>query len=239
MSEFNLVVAVTLLLLVMLVLYFVVFVLQPESTRRARARLFSLFDNARSRQDLFDLHYVRITVDSIEREFGIELSTVDVLEDYLVHIQDQCTDAGTDNNMEGLHTQVYELISLENEEQPFERLPEDEGRLFRSLSDAIRNADSEAIKFNLDELCSVVTVRHREYQRSHKVNRWAVPLAGVGLFLTLVFGVTNIVGTVNKSDLEKVVTSIMAKEAEELKTKAVEKPNGATSEEGNEVETRW
>ena len=188
---------------------------KSKSMSKAKAKLFSLFNKARSGENLFNLDYVRITKASIEREFSINLSTIDILQDYLVHVQDQKDDAASNNDIEKLHIQICGLIETENEEQPFERLPEDERRLLRSLSDAIRHDDKESIRFNLDELCSVVSIRHKEYQKAHKMSRWAVPLAVFGLLFTLIFGVTSIIGTVKKKDIEEAVKCVINEQAKD------------------------
>ena len=197
---------------------------KSKSVSKAKAKLFSLFDKSRLREDLFNLDYVRITKASIEREFSINLSTGDILQDYFVHVQDQKADAKSYDDIEKFHIKICSLIKTENEEQPFESLPEDERRLLRSLSDAIRHDDKESIRFNLDELCSVVSVRHKEYQKAHRISRWAVPLAVFGLLFTLIFGVTSIIGTVNKKDIEEAVRCVIVEQAKETKTQAVKEP---------------
>ncbi len=78
----------------------------------------------------------------------------------------------------------------ENEKSaPFADVPEVERHLVADIAGFLEANDKDAVRRKLDQLASSVTVREQDYQRIRELNRWSVPLAAIGLAMTILFGI--------------------------------------------------
>jgi len=208
-------------------------VLSEKTTSRskARAKLFTLFDKACKEPELFTIEYIRTVISSVEREHEATLPAVTALQDYLVHTQLEKS-ADADPKVLDLSERIQELIETENQQQPFEGLPDDEKRLMRALNDAIQHSNADAVRFNMEELCSVLRVRNRTYQRQHALSRWSVPLAIFGLVITIIFGIMQITSNLSDRPVDEGLRIVLREELEALRTDVLQERVDKTSNKG-------
>lgn len=77
----------------------------------------------------------------------------------------------------------------ENEKiSPYSDLPKIERNIFHDILSYIKNSDVESIKLKLKELSNIIQTRKYETDRSRKINKFSVPIAIMGLILTIIFG---------------------------------------------------
>lgn len=88
-----------------------------------------------------------------------------------------------------LYNKIKTILLEEKKDRPFMDVPEEEKPLMININSCLESGDTETAKFNLKELSSVVIAKHRINKRNEKVNRWSVPLAIIGLALTIIFGI--------------------------------------------------
>jgi len=81
----------------------------------------------------------------------------------------------------------------ENEKiSPYSDLPKIERNIFQDILSYIKNSDVESIKLKLKELSNIIQTRKYESDRSRKINKISVPIAIIGLILTIIFGLLSI-----------------------------------------------
>lgn len=78
-------------------------------------------------------------------------------------------------------------------QSPYADLPELERNLFADVERYIASDDKESTKRKIGELVTSVQAREESIQRIRSMNRWSVPLAVIGLILTITFGIISIV----------------------------------------------
>ena len=143
------------------------------------------------------------------------------MQDILLKLNEATKEADSEKINE-LNIKLKKLINQENKAAPFENLPEEERRLLKGLDDAIKHKDESSVQFHFDELNSVLSVRNAEHSRATELNKWSVPLAVVGLTLTIIFGVIGMNNGVNEDDIKKTIKSTI-----ETEMKAANNANAA------------
>ena len=123
---------------------------------------------------------------SIYRESGYNRTAL--IEDHLARTVSSETTLTDDARRRRVETDRA-LLSDSTADDPFSGLPDEQKRLLRNARFAIERGDEGGAVFNLDELRSVLVVSNAAYSRAARTNRLAVPLAVIGLALTLLFGV--------------------------------------------------
>ena len=154
----------------------------------ARSKFFGLLDKKFDLGLIADQSDIEMLKSAIEREVGTVYSLAPLLEDYLVHLTDKGSQESTGNTLSEHYQIIKEIIAKENEDNPFADITEEERRLLIGIRDAIQHDDKESMSFNLNELSSVISARTKDYERAMKINRWAVPLAVLGLIASFAFG---------------------------------------------------
>lgn len=144
---------------------------------------------------------IQLIINSVSRVENDVYSIAPVLEDYYTHRLSKDSDIEEDE-LERRYKIIKEILKEENKEKPFSGVPDEERRILISIKDALKNNDINAIDFNVDELNSVLTTRNKLLERSTKLNRWSVPLAILGVFFTILFGILSL--SPNKIDYEKI-----------------------------------
>ncbi|GAA0404639.1 hypothetical protein GCM10009133_11580 [Cocleimonas flava] len=175
-------------------------IIKPEKQAdKAKEKLFNLLNKHLSDGGELDLDFLNYLKSSIEREFNIVITISHVLEDFLVHRLQS-----SKNEKDGLDTlqELKELLESENKIKPFDSLPSEERRLLKGLRDSINNDVSpESTYYFIDELSTVMSVRHQEYSRAHQTNKWSVPLAIIGLIFTIIFGLISLFSAPNEEKI--------------------------------------
>jgi len=102
-----------------------------------------------------------------------------------------------DNTLDDKTVKVFKdkisYFILENEKiSPFADLPKIERSIFRDLEALIKERDFNSIKQKLKELSGLILTRKYEIDRSQNINKYSVPIAIIGLVLTIIFGLISI-----------------------------------------------
>ncbi|MEW6618718.1 MAG: hypothetical protein AB1422_05140 [bacterium] len=171
-----------------LVVIFSTFFAKRKETQTGRSKFFESLDKKFDIGFVKDRSDIEILKSAIEREAGAVYSLAPLLEDYLVHLTHKGTQESTDTTLSERYQIIKEIIVQENADKPFADVPEEERQLLIRIRDGTQHNDKESILFNLNELSSVISVRTKDYERTMKTNRWAVPLAVIGLLASIVFG---------------------------------------------------
>jgi len=134
-----------------------------------------------------DKEDILLLLNSVCREYGKDYSIASIPEDYLTYMTDK-----KENILEKNYSLIKEIIKVESTEKPFANIPVEERRLLRNIDDSVKHNDLASIKHNLQELSSVISTINRIYQRTSKINQWSIPIAIIGIILTIIFGLTNL-----------------------------------------------
>ena len=133
---------------------------------------------------------LRIIFNSINRKSDgalLKYGYISTLEDYLVHIT-------TDDNEKNDKFYKFIFTALENEkkQEPYSNLPNEERRILVSLEASIKSHETQIALLNLSSLNDVLKMENEHREKIEKQNRWAIPLAIVGLIVTILFGIITI-----------------------------------------------
>ncbi|MEG9328134.1 hypothetical protein V6B16_09350 [Salinimicrobium catena] len=91
---------------------------------------------------------------------------------------------------------IKEKISLfiEHNEKisPFSDLPDTERNMLTDINSFSDNGDKVALKRKVKELGNIIQTRYDEQKKLESQTRWSIPLAIIGVILTVVFGIISI-----------------------------------------------
>jgi hypothetical protein len=193
-------------LLVMMVSMLAVFpqffrILLKEKNKRinSKEKLFKLLDSNLKKVIIKNREDIILLMNSVNREYYEDYSLAPVLEDYIAYLSDKDDETLKDN-----YELLKEIIKKENEEKPFSNLPDQERRLMKSIDDSVKHNDIESIKYNLQELNSVITTRNKVYQKANLLNRWSIPVAIIGILLTIFFGIMSLRTPIDYSKIKEI-----------------------------------
>jgi hypothetical protein len=85
-------------------------------------------------------------------------------------------------------TTITRFAEEHEKRSPYADLPDLERSLFADIERYIAGNDSDSVRRKVGELATSVQVRHEAFERVRGMNRWSVPLAVIGLILTVIFG---------------------------------------------------
>lgn len=157
----------------------------------------------------FDLGLIRnindvyILIDSLQ--LGRGYSPILLLEEYLGNLLDDPEYQEKKEAIVAKYDCVTNFIIILKEEKPFSDVPNEERRLLNALKDSASRNDSSQVLSILNELGSVLNIRNKTYQKAAKLNRATVPLAIVGLIVTILFGIFSITNSVDEVKLKNAV----------------------------------
>lgn len=180
----------------LLIVYFFFFTSilgQEPKTRTAKKNFYESSDRYLSGKDVVSVNEadIRIMFNSIDRESGGMLQKygyVALLEDYIVHIK---TDYDTENDK--FYNSIVDILENERKEEPYSRLYPEERRLLKNIESSVKNSDAQTAMFNLTALSDVLRINNENLDKLEKQNGWSIPLAIVGLIVTVLFGVISII----------------------------------------------
>ncbi len=133
---------------------------------------------------------MRLSSDDLTYRSGVS----SYLRDYLVELVSGRS--GTEDSADAIQQSkglVTKWLAENDQSAPFADVPDVERHLIEDIASFLASSDRDGVLRKLDQLASSVTIREQDYQRIHQSNRWSVPLAAFGLFLTIVFGVIAII----------------------------------------------
>jgi len=114
-----------------------------------------------------------------------------VLRQYITKvISDSSVEAGETKKLKTFATAVLKRIETES---PFAELPAAERNLLLDIDRFIRANDRDSASTKLQDLASLIEVRQDAMDRLQSSNKWSVPLAVIGLVLTVLFGIVSLV----------------------------------------------
>lgn len=138
-------------------------------------------------------HFNRLSDGNLSK-YGFE----NTLEDFAIFI------ASKDSSKTKIDTINYKkaitVLHSVQATEPFASLPEEEKRLMDNIQLFIQKNDNENITNTLNQLKQVILQRHKEYEKIEYQNSWAIPLAFIGIFLTLIFGIVGIRQSLKKEN---------------------------------------
>lgn len=146
---------------------------------------------------------IEIILNSIYRKSYESYSISSFLEDYITYRINVSKETPDQTKIHERYKLLKTIIEGENKEKPFEDLPDEERRLLVGIGDGLKNQDLESIKFNLNELHSVISTRNKLFEKTSRLNKWSIPLAIIGTFFTVFFGVLSILPNNDYKEAEK------------------------------------
>lgn len=82
--------------------------------------------------------------------------------------------------------------------EPFNRLKSEQRRILLNLQRAINNTNIETGLYNLNELNDILRIQNEKEYNLEKQNAWSIPLAIVGILISLFFGITSFIKSISK-----------------------------------------
>lgn len=96
------------------------------------------------------------------------------------------------DNLKMLTQKITEFIDNNEQVSPFSDLPETERNMLSDIGAFIKNDDKNSANRKIKELSSVIQTRNEEQKKLENQNKWAIPLAIIGVILTITFGLISI-----------------------------------------------
>lgn len=88
---------------------------------------------------------------------------------------------------------VTNMINSIETESPYSDVPAAERNLIVDVQKFISHNDQDSAREKLSDLAGLIEVRQDSLDRVQASNKWSVPLAVVGLILTVIFGITSLI----------------------------------------------
>lgn len=91
-----------------------------------------------------------------------------------------------------LKNKVKDLLIKIEAETPFADLPTAERNLIIDAKRFIEGNELQAASQKVEDLANLIEARQEAYEKLQSANKWSVPLAFIGLVLTVVFGIASL-----------------------------------------------
>lgn len=88
-----------------------------------------------------------------------------------------------------IKNKITEFININETTSPFTDLPDTERNIINDLSSYNKLGDKTSIDRKINELSSVIITRHEQQKKIESLNKWSIPLAIIGMILTVFFGI--------------------------------------------------
>jgi hypothetical protein len=127
-----------------------------------------------------------------ETEYSVGLNSW--LRQFLVDLYKRSNDLGiTAIQLSDIKTKVTATIKEFEEIAPYSELPNTEKNLLTDISSYLNIGDKDSIIRKLKELQIVIQTRYQESIKLQNSNKWSIPLAIIGVILTIIFGSISII----------------------------------------------
>jgi hypothetical protein len=83
---------------------------------------------------------------------------------------------------------ISQFIKENNRTSPFAELPDSERGVLSDISDFLKADDKEAVFRKLTELSVNIKSKNEVFNQLKSQNKWSIPLAIIGVVLTIIFG---------------------------------------------------
>lgn len=115
------------------------------------------------------------------------------LKEFLVKLISKEMDESIDNNvLVEWNKKISDFIHKIEEASPYSGLPEIERNILTDMSSYLKNDNKDGIERKISEVAGILQARNDDLNKIRNTNKWAVPLAVVGMILTVVFGLLSI-----------------------------------------------
>ena len=88
---------------------------------------------------------------------------------------------------------ITNFIKENETTNPYTDLPDTERSIINDLSAFNKLGDQNSINRKLSELSSVIITRHEQQKKIENLNKWSIPLAIIGMVLSIIFGILSII----------------------------------------------
>lgn len=174
-----------------------------DQVKELRKKFFNAADSIKTLGDNNEKEVIKMLFNSLNRETNGALAMygfANILEDYAIHIK---SNDKTDNGK--TYKVLTDIIDDEKKQEPYSQLPSVQRRTLRNLEDAVKSNNAELASYNLNELNSILTLTNNENQELKRQNSWSIPLAIIGLIITLVFGLISILRPISYQKIREVI----------------------------------
>jgi hypothetical protein len=137
-----------------------------------------------------NINSIKKIFNSIDRKSNGKLFNygfINVLEDYSVNLL--TAETKKDNKNFSL---IVELINEELKGEPFNQLKSEQKRILLNLQNSLKTQDVKNGIYNLNEMNDVLRIQNENIEKLEKQNAWSIPLAIIGVILTLIFGIISL-----------------------------------------------
>jgi hypothetical protein len=92
-----------------------------------------------------------------------------------------------------IKSKITDFIKRNEIIAPFTDLPDTERNIINDISTYNKAGDKDSVNRKINELSSVIITRHEQQKKIEGLNKWSIPLAVIGLILTIIFGILSII----------------------------------------------
>jgi len=137
-----------------------------------------------------NINSIKKIFNSIDRKSNGKLFNygfINVLEDYSVNLL--TAETKKDNKNFNL---IVNLINEELKGEPFNQLKSEQKRILLNLQNSLKTQDFKNGMYNLNEMNDVLRIQNENIEKLERQNAWSIPLAIIGVVLTLIFGIISL-----------------------------------------------
>lgn len=129
---------------------------------------------------------------SSSEDYHYDLSKL--LKEFLVKLISKELDESIENNvLIEWNKNISEFIYKIQEKSPYLGLPDIERNILEDISSYLETENNKDVERKLTEIAGIIKARNDDLNKIEYINKWAVPLAIIGVFLTLLFGLMSII----------------------------------------------
>jgi hypothetical protein len=114
------------------------------------------------------------------------------LRHFMVDLVLKKTDIKEPGSITLIKNKLTQFIEEMEKSEPFASLPNAEKALLSDVFRMIELGDKKGANQKLEDIAGLIETRQDSIERLEKSNKWAIPLAVIGLILTIVFGIISI-----------------------------------------------
>lgn len=197
--EKNIVYGITISLITTTYVYAVVFTLRRTRRRRKLQKksfvetfIRGLSENTiECYEDLINIYsgITNLSTADLENKQGLNKWLRQIL---AMLISKEIGDFSTDET-NAIKNTITEFIKENEKTNPYTDLPDNERNIINDISSYNRLGDKEAVNRKIHELSSVIITRYEQQKKIERLNKWSIPLAVIGVILTVIFGILSII----------------------------------------------
>lgn len=138
-------------------------------------------------EDIINLYKGVTGIHADDASYRYDLSRQ--LREFLVDLVSGDLDNGLDDQaVVEWKNKITDFIKTNEETSPYSDLPPAERNVLNDMSIFLQKDDKESARQKLSELGGMIQARYDDILKLKRVNKYAVPLAAIGMVLTITFG---------------------------------------------------